>query len=106
DPVLFLEHKGLYRQVYAKGPEGDEDFVLPIGRAKVVREGSDATIVCWGALVQKSLVAARQLERRGYSIEVVDLRTIVPPDMQTIFESVKNTNRVLVAHEDVKFMGF
>lgn len=106
DPVLFLEHKGLYRQVYAKGAEGDSEFLTPIGKAKVVRSGSDATVVTWGALVNKSLIAAKELEKDGFSIEVIDLRTIVPLDMDTVFSSVRKTNRVLIAHEDVEFMGF
>lgn len=106
DPVLFLEHKGLYRQVYAKGPLGGPDDLTPIGRAKVVREGSDATVVTWGALVQKSLLAAKELEQHGYQVEVIDLRTIVPFDRESIFESVRKTSRVLIAHEDLEFMGF
>lgn len=106
DPVLFLEHKGLYRQPSAKGPEGDEDFLVPIGRANIVRAGSDATIITWGALVHKSLVAAETLSKEGYSVEVIDLRTIVPLDLETIAESVANTSRALIAHEDVEFMGF
>lgn len=106
DPVLFLEHKGLYRQVYAKGPEGDADHLVPIGKAKVVREGSDVTVVTWGALVNKSLLAAKELEKEGYSVEVIDIRSIVPLDMATIEASVRKTNRVLVAHEDVEFGGF
>ncbi len=106
DPVLFLEHKGLYRQVYAKGPEGDRDFVVPLGKGKVVRTGSDATIVTWGALVNKSLLAAKELEKEGYSVEIIDIRTIVPLDMDLIFSSVRKTNRVLIAHEDVQFMGY
>jgi 2-oxoisovalerate dehydrogenase E1 component len=106
DPVLFLEHKGLYRQVYAKGPEGGADFLTPIGKAKTVREGTDATIVTWGALVHKSLLAAHALESQGYSVEVIDIRSIVPLDIEHIFESVRKTGRVLVAHEDTVFGGF
>ncbi len=106
DPVLFLEHKGLYRQVYAKGPEGDADFLTPIGKAKVVKTGNDLTIVTWGALVNKSLIAAKELEKEGHSVEVIDLRTIVPLDMECITESVRKTGRVLIAHEDTQFMGF
>ncbi|MFN8391032.1 MAG: thiamine pyrophosphate-dependent enzyme [Bdellovibrionota bacterium] len=107
DPVLFLEHKGLYRQVYAKGPRGGMDDLVPLGRAKVVRAGSDATIVTWGAIVQKSLLAAEALAKSsGASVEVIDLRSIYPLDTQTILESVKRTGRLLVAHEDVLFMGF
>lgn len=106
DPVLFLEHKGLYRQVYAKGPEGDADHVIPMGKAKTVREGTDATIVTWGALVHKSKLAADQLESEGFSIEVIDVRSIVPLDIEHIFTSVRKTGRVLVAHEDTLFGGF
>lgn len=106
DPVLFLEHKGLYRQVYAKGAEGDANHLTPIGKAKTVRPGTHATVVTWGALVNKSLLAAQQLEAEGYSIEVIDIRSIVPLDQQHIFESVRKTGRVLVAHEDVLFGGF
>jgi 2-oxoisovalerate dehydrogenase E1 component len=106
DPVLFLEHKGLYRQVYAKGPEGDSECLVPLGKAKVAREGTDVTIVTWGALVNKSLLAAKELEKEGISVEVIDLRSIAPLDKDCIFESVRKTGRVLVAHEDVEFMGF
>lgn len=106
DPVLFMEHKGLYRQVYAKGAEGDADCLVPIGKGKIVRPGTDLTIVTWGAIVNKSVLAAKELEKEGYSVEVIDLRTVVPLDIEMIFESVRKTNRVLVAHEDIKFMGF
>jgi 2-oxoisovalerate dehydrogenase E1 component len=106
DPVLFLEHKGLYRQVYAKGPEGAADFLTPIGKAKTVRAGTDVTVVTWGALVHKSLLAAHALEARGHSVEVIDLRSIVPLDIEHIFDSVRKTGRVLVAHEDTLFGGF
>ena len=106
DPVLFLEHKGLYRQVYAKGAEGDKDFLVPLGKAKTVREGNDLTIVTWGAIVQKSILAAKELESQGFSVEVIDLRTIVPLDTDAIFNSVKKTGRVLIAHEDLQFMEF
>jgi len=106
DPVLFLEHKGLYRQVYAKGKEGGVDDLIPLGRAKVVRQGQHATVVTWGALVNKSLLAANALAEEGVEIEVIDLRSILPLDMQTIIASVKKTGRLLVTHEDVLFMGF
>ncbi|MCB0337534.1 MAG: hypothetical protein KDD62_14560, partial [Bdellovibrionales bacterium] len=107
NPVLFLEHKGLYRQVYAKGPEGDADCLVPLGKARIAREGSDMTIVSWGALVHKALYAANTMAiEDGVSVEVVDLRSMVPLDTDTIFESVRKTNRVLIAHEDVEFMGF
>lgn len=106
DPVLFLEHKGLYRQVHAKAAEGDDELLIPLGRAKVVRTGEDLTIVSWGAIVNRAVVAARELEKQGYSVEIIDLRTIVPFDRDAIFESVRKTGRVLVAHEDLRFMGF
>lgn len=106
DPVLFLEHKGLYRQVYAKAKVGGADDLVPIGRAKVVREGKHATIVTWGALVNKSLLAAEAVAKEGVEVEVIDVRTILPLDTQTILSSAKKTGRVLVAHEDVRFMGF
>jgi 2-oxoisovalerate dehydrogenase E1 component len=106
DPVLFLEHKGLYRQVYAKGPEGDADYLVPMGKAKTVREGTDLTIVTWGALVHKSLLTANLMESKGHSVEVIDIRSIVPLDIEHIYQSVRKTGRVVVAHEDVLFGGF
>jgi 2-oxoisovalerate dehydrogenase E1 component len=106
NPVLFLEHKGLYRQVFAKATTGDSDHTIPIGKAKVVRKGKDATIVTWGALVNRCQVIAQDLEKQGLEIEVIDLRTILPLDEETIINSVKKTNRLLIAHEDVGFMGF
>lgn len=106
DPVLFLEHKGLYRQVYAKGPEGDADYLTPMGKARTAREGTDLTIVTWGALVHKSLLAANLMESKGHSIEVIDIRSIVPLDIEHIYQSVRKTGRVVVAHEDVVFGGF
>ena len=106
DPVLFLEHKGLYRQAYASRPEADKDYLLAFGKANVVQEGTDVTVITWGAIVQKSLEAARDLAKKGVSVEVVDIRTINPLDSESILESVKKTGKVLVAHEDTLFHGF
>ncbi|MBX5478460.1 MAG: dehydrogenase E1 component subunit alpha/beta [Pyrinomonas methylaliphatogenes] len=106
DPVLFLEHKHLYRQAYNKSPYPPADFMIPFGKAKTVRRGDDLTIITYGALVQRSLVAARLAEQRGISVEVIDLRTLVPYDWQAIAESVKRTNKVIVAHEDSRSFGF
>jgi len=106
DPVLFLEHKGLYRQSYAAAPEPDEDYLIPIGKGIIRREGTDATVVTYGALVQKSLEAARILSKEGFEVEVIDIRTIAPLDTPLILNSVKKTNKVLVTHEDSQFQGF
>jgi 2-oxoisovalerate dehydrogenase E1 component len=106
DPVLFLEHKALYRQGVARTPDPGDDFLLPFGRARVVREGEDATIVTYGLQVYKAINAAKKLEKNGYSSEVIDIRTMIPFDRETILESVRKTNRVLVLHEDSEFMGF
>ena len=106
DPVLFLEHKGLYRQPFAKGSIGNENFVVPIGRARTLREGNDLTIISWGALAHRSLSIAKEFAKKGSSIEVLDLRSIVPFDSEAVFESVKRTNKVLIVHEDLCFMGF
>ena len=101
DPVLFFEHKHLYRQVYNKGQYPGPNFMIPFGKAKKVREGADVTIVACGALVQRSLVAAKTAqEKLGIDAEVLDLRTLSPFDMESIAESVKKTNKVIVAHED------
>ncbi len=106
DPVLFLEHKGLYRQSYASAPEPDAEYLLPFGKANTVRSGEDLTIVTWGALVQKALETARLLEKEGVSVEVIDIRTVQPLDTETIIHSVKKTGKVLVAHEDTRYQGF
>lgn len=106
DPVLFLEHKGLYRQVFSKSPEPDADFLVPFGRARLVQEGRDATVVTWGSGVHRATQAAKRLaDERGASIEVLDLRTLVPLDVESILESVRKTSRVLVAHEALLFGG-
>ena len=107
DPVLFLEHKHLYRQTYNKAPNPGPNFMIPLGKAKVVRPGSDLTIVTYGALVQRSIWAAKEAEERyGVSAEVIDLRSLTPVDWETIGESVRRTNRVLVAYEDSLSWGY
>ena len=107
DPVLFLEHKNLYRQVFAKSAVGGPEDLIPIGTAKVVRSGEEVTLVTYGALVQKSLVAASTIEERtGKQVEVIDLRTLRPLDTATILQSIKKTGRLLVVYEDQKFLGF
>jgi 2-oxoisovalerate dehydrogenase E1 component len=106
DPVLFLEHKHLYRQRYAADPFPDDGWMLPFGRGTVARPGRDLTIVTWGATVQKSLVAATELAGEGCSAEVIDLRTISPWDTELVSESVERTGRLLVVHEDTLTAGF
>jgi 2-oxoisovalerate dehydrogenase E1 component len=100
DPVLFLEHKHLYRQVYNKARYPGPDFMIPFGKAKVLRAGSDVTLITCGALVRKSLDAAKQADAQGVSTEVIDLRTLSPLDMETISASVKKTGKALIVHED------
>ncbi len=101
DPVIFLEHKHLYRQVHNKGRNPGKDFMIPFGKAKVVREGVDITIVTCGALVKRSMDAAKiAADQHGIQCEVIDLRTLAPFDMESIAESVKKTNKVMIAHED------
>ncbi len=106
DPVIFLEHKSLYRQGPARRPEPHADYLVPIGKAAVAREGADLTIVTWGAIVYRSLNAARTLEKEGVSVEIVDVRSMYPLDTETILTSARKTGRVLVAYEDHEFMGF
>ncbi|MBL4818355.1 MAG: dehydrogenase E1 component subunit alpha/beta [Deltaproteobacteria bacterium] len=105
DPVLFLEHKSLYRQNFAKSrlPE-NKDWCLPIGKGIIRTQGSDITIVTYGALVQRALDVVRELEQ--VSVEVIDLRSIRPYDFDLVAQSVRKTGRVLVLHEDTRFMGF
>jgi 2-oxoisovalerate dehydrogenase E1 component len=106
DPVLFLEHKHLYRQAYNKSQYPPDDFTIPFGKAKVVREGTDLSIITYGALVQRSLVAAKQAQQEGISVEIIDLRSLAPYDWNAVAESVKKTNRVIVAHEDTQSFGY
>ncbi len=107
NPVLFLEHKGLYRQGFASAPEPDANYTIPFGLAKVKKAGDDITVITWGMLVQRSLDAANKIQQRlGASIEVIDLRTLIPLDKETILNSVRKTGKVLIAHEDTLTSGF
>jgi 2-oxoisovalerate dehydrogenase E1 component len=107
DPVIFLEHKHLYRQTYNKAPYPGANFMVPLGKAKVVRSGSDVTVVTYGALVQRSLVAAQHVEESdGLRVEVIDLRSLSPVDWTTIAGSVEKTNRAIVAYEDSLSWGY
>jgi 2-oxoisovalerate dehydrogenase E1 component len=106
DPVIFCEHKGLYRSGFAGSQEPDADYLLPFGVARVVKEGSDISIITWGMMVQRSLEAVQKLEEKGVSIEVIDLRTLNPLDTETILASVRKTGKVLIVHEDTLTGGF
>jgi len=106
DPVIFLEHKHLYRQTYNKASHPGANFMIPFGKAKVVREGTDVTLVTYGATVQRALVAANQVADRGMNVEVIDLRTLSPWDREAVFASVKKTSRVIVAYEDSMSWGY
>jgi 2-oxoisovalerate dehydrogenase E1 component len=106
DPVLFLEHKRLYRQPILKSRYPGPDFTIPFGRARKVRDGDELTVITWGATVLKTNAVAMKLAPEGISVEIIDLRTIVPWDKDMTAESVRKTGKVLVVHEDVRFMGF
>ncbi len=106
DPVLFLEHKGLYRQSFAMTPEPDDEYLVSFGKAKIVKEGSDLTVISYGVCLWDSILAAKKLQDEEYSVEVIDLRTIIPLDTETIFNSVRKTNKAIVIHEDTYTGGF
>ena len=100
DPVIFMEHKGLYRQNYAATQEPDEEYILPFGKGRIVNEGDQLTLITWGAMVQKSLDAIRSLALSDGLIEVIDLRTLNPVDLDLIEISITKTNKALIVHED------
>ena len=106
DPVIFMEHKALYRAAAARSPEPADDYYLPFGKGRIVREGSDVTVVTYGMMVHKAMNVARALDKEGVSVEIIDLRTIVPLDSDLILKSVRKTSRVLVLYEDHEFAGF
>ena len=103
DPVIFFEHKGLYRRIKEDLPA--EEYTVPLGKAKVVREGKDLSIITYGAMVWTALEAADKLAEEGASVEVVDLRTLLPLDRKTVCDSVKKTSKVLLLHEDTRTAG-
>ena len=104
NPVLFFEHKHLYRRIKAEVP--DERYVTPIGKARTHREGSDISVITWGAMVYTAEEAAQQLDADGVSVEIIDLRTILPWDKAAVLESARKTSKVLVLHEDTRTGGF
>lgn len=101
DPVLFFEHKGLYRQSYSSSVEPDENYLLPFGKARLIQNGDYLTIICWGAMVQKSIEAIKAINVPTEQIELIDLRTLNPIDWDAIYKSVKKTGKVLIVHEDI-----
>jgi 2-oxoisovalerate dehydrogenase E1 component len=107
DPVLFLEHKRLYRETHMRAAYPGPDFAIPFGKAKIVRPGSQVTVVTYGALVPRAMQAAQKAEREhGIDVEILDLRTLNPYDWEAIATSVRKTSRVIVAHEDMISWGY
>jgi 2-oxoisovalerate dehydrogenase E1 component len=106
DPVLFLEHKHLYRRICSKGSDPGPDHVVPIGKARMVREGKSVSVITYGTMVEKSLRAAEELALEGIEVEILDLRSLEPYDWEAIRASVSKTNRVVVAHEDARSFGY
>jgi 2-oxoisovalerate dehydrogenase E1 component len=106
DPVMFLEHKHLYRQPYNRSPYPGPDFTVPFGKARVVREGTDVSVITYGAVVHRAEVAATDLARQGVSVEIIDLRSLSPYDWEAIATSVRKTSRAIVAYEDMRSWGY
>ncbi len=106
DPVIFLEHKALYRASQARTPEPDADYLVPLGKAKTVREGTDLSIITYGFMVHKALAAAKTVAKEGISVEVIDLRSLVPLDTEAVLTTVRKTGRALVLYEDHEFLGY
>jgi 2-oxoisovalerate dehydrogenase E1 component beta subunit len=104
NPVIFFEHKGLYRKIKGEVPEGE--YMIPLGKVNVIVEGNDASIICYGSTVHMALEVAERMQKEGVSIEVVDIRTLVPFDEETVLQSVRKTNRVLITHEATLTGGF
>jgi len=106
DPVIFFEHKGLYRQVFSKSLEPDADYLIPFGKGRIVQAGTDMTAITWGSGVVRCQRAAAELAKDGFSVEVIDVRTLVPLDDEMIFSSVRKTGKAIVVHEAQKNNGF
>jgi 2-oxoisovalerate dehydrogenase E1 component len=106
DPVLFLEHKRLYRETWGRAPYPGPEYAIPFGKAKIVRPGTHVTLVTYGALVPRALQAAQKAKSQGVDVEIIDLRTLSPYDWEAIATSVRKTNRVIVAHEDMLSWGY
>jgi 2-oxoisovalerate dehydrogenase E1 component len=107
DPVLFLEHKRLYRETFGRGAYPGPEYAIPFGKAKIVKPGKDLTVITYGAVVPRALQAAEKLQRElGVDVELIDLRSLSPYDWDAIAESVRKTSKVIVAHEDMLSWGY
>jgi 2-oxoisovalerate dehydrogenase E1 component len=106
DPVMFLEHKHLYRQPYNRSEYPGPDFTIPFGKARVVKEGNQVSIITYGAVVHRAEVTAAALDRAGISVEIIDLRSLSPYDWETIASTVRKNHRVIVAYEDMLSWGY
>jgi 2-oxoisovalerate dehydrogenase E1 component len=106
DPVMFLEHKHLYRQPYNRSEYPGSDYTVPFGKARLVKEGTDVSVITYGAIVHRAEVAAAQLQREGISVEIIDLRSLSPYDWEAIAATVRKNHRVIVAYEDMLSFGY